>query len=67
MSKDKKKNKVSVRQLVNQYQTNCERINAIADLCEQPGGNRVHKPSARKSAAANAYAVRYQCRPGGRA
>ena len=35
MSKDKKKNKVSVRQLVNQYQTNCERINAIADLCEQ--------------------------------
>lgn len=34
MSKNNKKNKVSVRELVNKYQENCERINAIADLCE---------------------------------
>ena len=30
-----KKNTVNVRELVNKYQSNCERINAIADACEQ--------------------------------
>lgn len=30
-----KKKDVNVRELVNKYQTNCERINAIADACEQ--------------------------------
>ena len=29
-----KKNTVNVRELVERYQTNCERINAIADACE---------------------------------
>lgn len=29
------KNTMSVRQLVNKYQANCERINAIADACEK--------------------------------
>lgn len=29
------KKDVNVRELVNKYQTNCERINAIADACEQ--------------------------------
>lgn len=30
-----KKNTVNVRELVEKYQSNCERINAIADACEQ--------------------------------
>lgn len=30
-----KKNTVNVRELVDKYQSNCERINAIADACEQ--------------------------------
>ena len=30
-----KKNTVNVRQLVEKYQQNCERINAIADACEK--------------------------------
>ena len=29
------KNTVNVRELVNKYQTNCERISAIADTCEK--------------------------------
>lgn len=46
MSKDKGKNKVSVRQLVDQYQTNCERINAIADACEQEQRERTPQEEA---------------------
>lgn len=30
-----KKNKLNVRELVNQYQTNCDRIREIADTCEK--------------------------------
>lgn len=45
MSKNKK-NKVSVRQLVDQYQTNCERINAIADTCEQEQRERTQQEEA---------------------
>ena len=29
------KKTVNVRELVNKYQTNCERISAIADACEK--------------------------------
>ena len=43
MSKNKTKNKVSVRQLVDQYQANCERINAIADACEQEQRERTQQ------------------------
>ena len=39
----KAKNKVSVRQLVDQYQVNCERINAIADACEQEQRERTQQ------------------------
>lgn len=47
MSKDnKKKSKVSVRQLVDQYQANCERINAIADACEQEQRERTTQEEA---------------------
>ncbi|MDE6498227.1 MAG: phage major capsid protein [Muribaculaceae bacterium] len=35
MPKDKKKNKVNVRELVNRYQENCARIQEIADACER--------------------------------
>lgn len=42
----KKKNKVSVRQLVDQYQANCERINAIADACEQEQRERTTQEEA---------------------
>ncbi len=40
------KNKVSVRQLVDQYQANCERINAIADACEQEQRERTPQEEA---------------------
>ena len=30
-----KKKTINVRELVNKYQTNCERISEIADACEQ--------------------------------
>ena len=30
-----KKNTINVRELVEKYQANCERINAIADTCEK--------------------------------
>lgn len=46
MSKNKAKNKVSVRQLVDQYQANCERINAIADACEQEQRERTQQEEA---------------------
>lgn len=45
MSKNKQK-KVSVRQLVDQYQANCERINAIADACEQEQRERTEQEDA---------------------
>lgn len=32
---EKGKNKLNVRQLIDKYQENCERINAIADACEK--------------------------------
>lgn len=41
-----KKKQVNVRQLVNQYQTNCERINAIADVCEQEQRERTDQEEA---------------------
>lgn len=41
-----KKKTVNVRQLVNQYQTNCERINAIADVCEQEQRERTDQEEA---------------------
>ena len=31
--KEKKQNKLSVRELVNKYQTNCDRIGEIAEIC----------------------------------
>ena len=30
-----KKNKINVRELVNKYQANCDRIGEIADICEK--------------------------------
>lgn len=41
-----KKKKVNVRQLVNQYQANCERINAIADACENEQRERTEQEEA---------------------
>ena len=38
-----KKKKVNVRQLVNQFQANCERINAIADACENEQRERTEQ------------------------
>lgn len=35
-----KKNNINVRELVDQYQTNCDRINAIADACEKDNRKR---------------------------
>lgn len=35
-----KKNQVNVRDLVTRYQTNCDRINEIADACEKEGRER---------------------------
>ena len=42
----KKEKKVNVRQLVNQYQANCERINAIADVCENEQRERTDEEEA---------------------
>ena len=36
------KNTVNVRELVNKYQTNCERISAIADTCEKEPVSYTH-------------------------
>lgn len=44
-----KKDKVSVRQIVDQYQENCERINAIADACEQEQRERTPQEDAEYS------------------
>ena len=41
-----KRKQVNVRQLVNQYQTNCERINAIADACENEQRERTEQEEA---------------------
>ena len=42
----KKKKKVNVRELVNQFQENCERINAIADACENEQRERTEQEEA---------------------
>lgn len=42
----KKEKKVNVRELVNQYQANCERINAIADVCENEQRERTPEEDA---------------------
>lgn len=44
--KDNQRNRISVRQLVDQYQTNCDRINAIADLCEAEQRERTEQEEA---------------------
>lgn len=42
----KSKNKLTMRALVDQYQENCERINAIADACEQEKRERTEAETA---------------------
>lgn len=46
MHTQKKAPSVSLRELVNRYQTNCERINAIADLCETENRERTEAETA---------------------
>ena len=45
MKKDEKK-KLNVRELVDKYQTNCDRIGEIAELCEKEQRERTEKEEA---------------------
>ncbi|MCM1484076.1 MAG: phage major capsid protein [Muribaculaceae bacterium] len=46
MSKPKNKNTVTARQLIEQYQVNCDRITSIADACEQEQRERTDSEEA---------------------